>query len=217
MKKLLFMFILIFSLAACSDNDRTVFDAEGDFEGGSTPASSVTPPSSSAEKTVEFHSVSESPSDELSEWGTGHYKVGVDIPAGIYYAVSTGDSSYLGVSSDANGKDILFSRIFKTHIFFELIDGDFLNLSRATAIPYDDAPKTFDLDGTIKDGMYIVGTHVAPGEYKLNSTDGKGFYAVYADARFSDTLSSKNFDGSRYVELEAGQYLWLNRSELLLK
>jgi hypothetical protein len=67
-------------------------------------------------------------------------------------------------------------------------------------------------------GMYKVGVDIPAGEYKVlpeeNSTLGFGYFEVTKTSRhiLDDIVSNDNFEDSRYITLENGQYLKLSEA-----
>lgn len=142
-----------------------------------------------------------------TQYSAGVYKVGVDIPAGEYVVFASGGMGYFCVSSDSNQNDILFNDNFDYNSIISINDGEYLDLSRAYAISIEESPDV-EIDAT---GMFKVGTHIPAGEYKLESTDGLGYYCIYPDSRQDDIIANDNFEGQNYVTVSDGQYLVLSR------
>lgn len=157
------------------------------------------------------------PTPTIKTWAAGQYKAGVDIQAGIYMAFAAGSSGYYCISSDANGDDIIANDNFNNNSIFELKEGQYLELSRAKAVRFEEAPLLGPVNGILKEGMYKVGLHIPAGEYKLRATGSiSAYYALVADPNGDDIISNDNFDGERYVNIKDGQYLILNRCELVV-
>lgn len=145
--------------------------------------------------------------NEYTKYTSGVYKVGTDIPAGEYILFNDGFSGYFCVSSDSNQDDIIFNDNFNYNSIITINDGEYLDLTRCYAIPFSEDPDV-DLDDA---GMFKVGTHIPAGEYKIESTDGTGYYCIYTNSRQEDIVSNDNFDGQNYVTVTDGQYLELSR------
>jgi len=65
---------------------------------------------------------------------------------------------------------------------------------------------------TISEGVYLVGTDMAPGQYKGRSTGWVGAYwAVSSDQHGSDIIANGNTDGQFYFTADVGQYVELQR------
>lgn len=144
---------------------------------------------------------------KIIEITEGTYKVGEDILAGEYIIFASGSSGYFCVSSDSNQDDILFNGNFDYNSIITVNDGEYLELERCYAVPFDEVGE-IDLTG---DGMFKVGTHIPAGEYKLESEINSGYYCVYSDSRQQDIIANDNFEGQNYVTVSDGEYLVLDR------
>lgn len=155
-------------------------------------------------------------SDDTAKYTEGQHKVGTDIPAGQYMLIQTGSSSaYYSITSDANGNDIINNDNFKNHSIVEVMDGEYISLSRCYAVPLADAPVVSSYDGYLGDGCYIVGRDIAAGEYKIESTEEVSAYVcIYPDVRRTKIISNDNFSGSRYISVENGQMIEINRGRI---
>ena len=156
------------------------------------------------------------PTPSVPTWKEGQYKVGVDIEAGIYMALAT-SHGYYAITSDANERNIIANDNFTNNAIFELKEGQYLTLNRAYAVKYENAPESFIKNGILSEGHYKVGQHIPAGEYKIRTTSKTmGYYSLCSDPNGSNILSNDNFSGERYVNLSSGQYLTLNRCELIV-
>lgn len=163
--------------------------------------------------------------DEISEdeggikYKEGQYKIGADMPAGAYVLIQDYFDwpSYFAITTDANGKDILKNDNFDGHSIVEVVDGEFLEISRCYAVPLEESAGFAAVDGYLSDGAYIVGKHIPAGEYKVESTeDFAAYICIYPDLRRSKISSNDNFDGSRYVSLEDGQLFEIKRGRIFV-
>lgn len=217
--KLLTALLSLVLIAGCSSSPtsttaKTSYSSpSGTAVSSSTPKTTVTPAPPTPTPT---------PKPSRTTYKGGQYKVGVDIPAGEYFILvqSTKSSGYFCVSSDANGKDIIFNDNFDTNSIITISDGQYLELSRCNAIPFIEMPQDLFSDDTVlMEGMYKVGYHFPAGEYKLTAAreDIDGYYCIYPDSKHKKIISNDNFSGSRYVKVADGQYIVLNRCSLTLK
>lgn len=159
------------------------------------------------------------PTEEPSnKYTAGQYKVGVDIPAGLYAAYTEGDSKgYYCISSDANGGNILANNNFSNQNYLQIEDGQYLELSRCYVMAFDDAPLYDYSSGVVGDGQYLVGVDIPAGEYTLKAAaNSKGYYCVSSDPNGRNILANNNFSGNNYVTVADGQYLELSRCELYI-
>lgn len=155
-----------------------------------------------------FGQSAENSDDKLyTKYTAGVYKAGNDLPAGEYILFADNGAGYFCVSSDSNQDDIIFNENFKYNSIISINEGEYLNLTRCYAIPFDEKPE-LNVDGV---GMFKVGTHIPAGEYKLEASGGTGYYCIYPDSRQDDIISNDNFDGQNYVTVTDGQYLVLVR------
>lgn len=155
--------------------------------------------------------------DEIDEdvINPGQYKIGIDIPAGIYLFASGDNSGYYSVSKDANEDNIIFNENFYKFSYAEVRDGEYLKINRAIAFDASKKSPVIKNILDISDGMYRIGQDIPAGEYKLKGmrSGGNGYYAI-VNARH-DITSNDNFDGTTYVTVRAGQYLKLSRALII--
>ncbi len=149
----------------------------------------------------------------VKTYSAGKYKVGTDIPAGEYFLKSTSTfGGYMCVSSDSNGSDILENEMFSTHHYVTVEDGQFLELSRASAVSVNDIAETFDA-ANLEEGMYRVGIDIPAGEYSLTSaSEFGGYVCIYDNSGANRNIVSNNmFEANDYVTVTDGQYLIIER------
>ena len=149
-----------------------------------------------------------------SDWyEASTYKVGVDIPKGEYYIEGTSSrSTYICISSDSNGDDILENENFEGHHFITVEDGQYFEINRGRARSVEALDIEFD-SLNLGSGMYRVGIDIPPGEYKLqNKPDMKGYLCVFDNSFvYRSIVTNDNFEGMKYVTVTDGQYLLLTR------
>ncbi|MBQ5390086.1 MAG: hypothetical protein IIU58_04185 [Clostridia bacterium] len=157
------------------------------------------------------------PENNPTEYTAGQYKIGADMPAGVYvlYQQDYSWMSYFAITSDANGKDILKNDNFGNRSIIEVIDGEYLEINRCSAFPIEEDPGFGKVDGCLLAGSYIVGRDIDPGEYKVEADAGEMTYiCIYTDTRRSKIHANDNFEGSRYVALEEGQLFEIKRGRV---
>lgn len=159
----------------------------------------------------------QTPAEATNKYTEGQYKIGLDMPADIYvfYPSKKGSSGYFCCTTDANGDDIINNENFDTYSIYEVLAGEYLELSRCYAVPLSAAEIP---DTNYSDGTYIVGIHIPAGEYKVKATEEgrKGYYCIYSDLRLDDIVANDYFEGSGYVELNDGDILVLSRCQILV-
>lgn len=153
------------------------------------------------------------PTPTILAYGSGTLKVGTDIPEGEYIVFATdGWGGYFSVNSDANGDDILFNGNFDYCSIITVYSGEYLELSRARAYPFDQWCSQNTIDLSREGAMYKIGITLSAGEYLLTSTDEwGGYYCIYPDSRQQDIIANDNFENQTYVSVSDGQYLELSR------
>jgi hypothetical protein len=146
----------------------------------------------------------------------GQYKVGADMPAGEYVIVGSG---YLQISKDSSGEfgSILENDNYSNRTIIAVADGQYVQFS-GRAYTWTDAPKVDTSKGTLPDGKYKVGVDFPAGEYKVTPS-GDGYLAVSTSASEStgSIVTNDNFNTEKYITVQDGQYLKLNRASLKLK
>lgn len=145
----------------------------------------------------------------------GMYKAGTDIPIGEYYLeAKDGKTAYFCISDDSTGKSIIENDNFEYHYFIEIEDGDYLELSRCTAVAVENIEIEFD-SNNLTAGMYRVGIDIPAGEYKLTqASDFSAYVCVYDNfSKNRDIITNDNFKNQKYITVKDGQILLLSRCE----
>lgn len=163
--------------------------------------------------------ITEPPTEQIT-YSAGTYKVGTDIPAGEYciFAESHKYSGYYCVNSDSTGDfgSIIGNDNFDYNAFVTVYDGQYIELSRAIAVPVsaiDGVSYKIDTSGS---GTFRVGVDIPAGEYKLNNdSEFSGYYCVYNSSDpHADIVTNDNFKGQTYITVSDGQYLLLSRCKI---
>ena len=152
-------------------------------------------------------------------YGANMYRVGTDIPAGDYFAVTTDSriSGYYCKYTDSSRNDIEDNDNFDTFTFFRAYPGQYLEVKRCKITAIENAPVPVvapNANGSYGEGTYRVGIDIPAGEYKFTATSSKtsGYFCAYTDITFDHIEENDNFDSSTYYTLKAGQYLVVNRA-----
>lgn len=129
------------------------------------------------------------------------------------FATSDVFPAYCQVSKDSSGD--LYSIISNSNFTYNEIvtieKGQYLTLQSCKAVPFN---KSVEVD-TTGSGVFKVGVHIKPGEYKIQvdegSITGTGYVEVATDS--SGTINSirtnDNITGSTYITVKKGEYLTL--------
>jgi hypothetical protein len=159
----------------------------------------------------------EPPTEKITTYSAGTYKVGIDIPAGEYCIYCTSSiSGYYSVNADSKGDSIIGNDNFDYNAFVTVSDGQYLELSRATAVPVSAIDGVSYKIDTSKTGTFRVGIDIPAGEYKLiNDSKLSGYYCVYNNSNpDADIVTNDNFEGQTYITVSDGQYLLLSRCKI---
>lgn len=150
--------------------------------------------------------------------GGGTYKIGADIEAGEYIVknTSSGRSTYIAIKTDSSDSldSILSNENFDGYYFVTLSDGQYFEVSRGDFALANTVEIEFDCTA-LDEGLYRVGVDIPAGEYKCIASDPDryGYYCVYSSNSGKFPISSNDlFDGSSYVTVYDGQYLYVNRA-----
>lgn len=148
----------------------------------------------------------------------GTYKVGTDIPAGEYCIFSMSEyGGYYSVNADSKGDSIIGNENIDYNAFVTVSDGQYLEMSRAMAIPAEQIAGSMYEIMTDGEGEFRIGIDLPAGEYKLQSTDDEigAYYCVYdSSAPDAPIVTNDNFSGQTYITVSDGQYLMLNRCKI---
>ncbi len=219
-KVILIVVVVLFIMGAIGsliDDDPKEVDSTNQTS-DLTDAPTVAPATATPEPTFEPTVVpTKEPEPEPTEtpvanYESGMYKVGSDIPAGEYIVFADNTlNGYMEIGKSSNGDldGIVANQNFTYNTVAVLVDGNYLTLSGAYAVPFDDVT---ELD-TSGEGMFKVGVHIKAGEYQLECIDGlSGYYEVSSDSThdLNSIVANGNFDNNTYVTVSDGQYLTIS-------
>ena len=146
--------------------------------------------------------------------GSGHYKVGQDIPAGEYYIKCTGSNLYVEIASDSSGSlDSIISNLNTNGgVYVTVKEGEYLNVNGGNIYEINKSPNKGAENGYYKEGMYKVGQDIPAGEYNVEATSGLAYIEVDSDSRHTieSIISNDNFENNKIISVSDGQYLLLN-------
>ncbi len=147
---------------------------------------------------------------DVGAYRASTYKVGSDIPAGTYVFFADTGFGYLEIDKDSKGSldSIVYNENISSFDIAEVKDGQYLKTMGCYALPLSEFPY---LD-TTGDGVFLIGTHLPAGEYKLSATGSmEAYYEVDSIATPSvfDIVTNDLFSGSTYITVQDGQYLKL--------
>jgi hypothetical protein len=160
-----------------------------------------------------------------SDWyDSGSYKVGEEIPAGLYYFESVGESSYYDVSLDSSGsiESGVAGSYADTFSFISIEEGQYFEIYRGKVTLAEHIETIEPKNGKYGDGMYRVGIDIPAGEYNLLSASSDPSYSAYysitsnASGDFESLIDNKMFERNSYVTVSDGQYLLLYYAYILV-
>ena len=154
---------------------------------------------------------------KVKTYPSGQYKVGTDLPAGEYVALSKNEA-YIEVARNVSGTldSILANDIFINRSIITVSNGQFLKVQGATLYAFADAPKVQTKDGFLPSGMYKVGVDLPAGEYKVISEGGDSYIESSSSSRhiLDDIIANDLFQGDKYIQVANGQYLKFFRAKI---
>lgn len=210
-------------------------NAEKDTKDNTTQQPSVEAQKGDSEEDIKKAEIKEEPKEETKKeeeekeigYKAGTYKVGVDIASGEYLLLSEDQTfgAYFEINKDSKGEldSIIANDNFFTTSYITINDGEYLKLQSCKAISVSEVGPIQPIEGKYIQGMYKVGTDIAPGEYKVimeeDSIMGFGYYEVTSDSRHTldSIISNDNFENNAYITLEKGRYLKLNEAYIEVK
>lgn len=166
---------------------------------------------------IEEQSPAEAYQGDVLEYGSGMYKVGVDMEPGVYFLTTDTDykyGAYVTVSRDANQDDLIYIESFDQNLIAEFRDGEYVTIDHATASTYTRTePVNLEMDNFEVE----IGVHLPAGEYKLEATDSLfgGYYTIYSDNRFDDIVAINDFENIGYVSVSDGQFLIVQNGRII--
>lgn len=196
----------LFSLAACVVSEKSA---------SSKSSSSLNNYSSVEESSEEESSFIENSDTDITKYKAGTYKIGRDLPEGVYILLSENGRGYYSISSDENCKNILDNDNFGSITYLTAYEDTYLYFARSVAIPYSDElifnpVKKGEITGTFK-----VGKDIPVGEYVLISENSNGYFAILSGTAESEILANDNFGYITYVKAVEGTCLTLRRCKIL--
>ena len=149
------------------------------------------------------------------------FRVGSDLPPGEYFIeAKEGTHAFVQLATDGSGAtgSIITNKLFSTHSFITVKEGEYLTVERATITPASEAIVPTFADGILTDGVYRVGIDIPAGVYTIQAiTNVAGYYQISTNSRgvVSEIISNHNFSDEVTVTVEEGHYLTLIRAQLI--
>lgn len=145
------------------------------------------------------------------------YKIGTDMPAGVYKLFALEEYASYDLTGDARGEENIAYNSIETFAYVEVEEGQFLEISDAFAVPVEDVDPVEAVDGKFGPGVYRIGVDIEPGEYKVTSIGDYASYDIATDANLNEYVDYGSIEKSNYVEVRDGEYLELVEAELTVE
>lgn len=153
-------------------------------------------------------------------YAPGTYKVGVDIPAGEYYAQSVGGiEGFFKINSTKSFKDCQIKcwNNFNNSVYFTVDEGDSLTVNYADFIKAEDAPQAKVGEDQYAENSYKIGKDLPAGDYELLPVEDGAKYSVEKNSlHTSDSVIDESEITKRVnIKLIDGQYISFNNAVLI--
>ena len=130
-------------------------------------------------------------------YDTEFLTVGKDIPAGKYRAVSEKVGYVFTLDSEQNTTNSL--PVFKWS-YVELADNQIIKLKDAFLTPVTDDLKPITTDAVLNGGIYLVGTDIESGTYKILSFKNESTIAIF------DEFDLSSFQSTTYPSIDSADF-----------
>ncbi len=158
---------------------------------------------------------------DAARFVSGKYVVGTDMPAGLYVVYPDEGARLSSISMRARVKDedqLIGFESVRVQIVVELFDGQTVELSNANAVPLELTAAVDLSEGEVCNGGYLVGTHLAAGEYTLTPLRDALLTSYSVQTGPSGSLSSilafAMIHEPTNITLEDGNYIQLTNCTL---
>lgn len=160
---------------------------------------------------------------EVTEYNSGTYEVGKDIPAGEYLVLGDNVNKEVETSvlqtKDTKKEDALYDESVYGPIYVTVENGQYLNVENGKIFEIEKAPSNTPKDKVYKDGMYKVGRDIKAGTYEVKATKDDGEVEIYKDSKHTkdSLISKKEFKNTEKITVKDGEYIMLEDAEITVK
>lgn len=168
--------------------------------------------------------------NEKGRWPSGMYKVGEEIPEGMYIMVVEGRSDELFPTSfyaeeSVNGEnDIIYDTWAENTRYITLTEPGYINVS--WSVLYDCEKHSIENNPYEHSGMFLVGKDIEPGTYRLGfgkyseaaeQSPHQSKYTIYSDVDAVAPIVKSQAEcmESPMITLEEGDYLKLEKCVII--
>ncbi len=151
---------------------------------------------------------------------SGTYRVGVDMPEGVYLLKDDGMALFPSVlvrvpGEGAQGGEVISYELVLPTAVIRLVSGTFVTLTDITAYPFENAPQVgLDEGGAAVAGGYWVGAQIPEGYYRVVPDEAAPLssYSVYDDVPGAGAalLKFEVIDEAVEIRLSDGEYIGLS-------
>lgn len=166
--------------------------------------------------------ITPTPTPKYTKYKAGMYKVGLEMPAGVYKLFTTssyGSSWTISKDSSGTNKSEIGNDTFKNFSLTQVEDNQYLMLEDCYAIPIEELGAFVPEDGKYPAGVYRVGIDIPASEYKIYASDKYPCCSLYKSIVQNIKTQSvlKLFDSEMYITLKEGQVLSLDGAYIDIK
>jgi hypothetical protein len=158
--------------------------------------------------------------DARGRYAAAMYRVGVDIPAGVYYIQPEEDSCYYAVTDNMRTDDCLFNDYFTESRYVALKDGEYISVERGWLTAEENAPAPTASKGKYPARSYRIGVDLPAGSYVVTADAGQSATISVTDSpRGTMTKESQyeSFYTRKTITCKEGDYLTVENGTLKIK
>lgn len=145
------------------------------------------------------------------------YKIGKDMPAGLYKVYKIDKYASFSVTGDARGEERIAYQSVESFAYIEVEEDQYLKLDGCFAVPEEEMlPFDAENEEVYGPGIYKVGFDIEPGEYKAMASGKYPRYHIYEDALMTEYVTSSSIKKSAYIEVKEDEFLSLVDAEIMI-
>lgn len=143
------------------------------------------------------------------------YKIGDDMPEGLYKNYKVDEYAFYTLTEDARGEEFVASGTLYSFAYIEVEEGQYLELDGCFAVPEEEMiPYDPEEEKVYGPGMYLVGFDIEEGEYKAKANGKYPYYSIYKDTLMKDFVDFGNIEKSAYIDVKDDEFLSLVDAEI---
>ena len=143
------------------------------------------------------------------------YKIGDDMPEGLYKIYKVDEYAFYSLTEDARGEEFVASSTVYSFAYIEVEEGQYLELDGCFAVSEDEMmPFDPEEEKVYGPGMYLVGFDIEEGEYKAKANGKFPYYSIYKDTLMKDFVDFGKIEKSAYIDIKDDEFLSLVDAEI---